>query len=489
MTTSNTTSAVEALIEKCRRAYRAAEMSAGIMRDSRRTGGWEGSERTADAFDRIADHAREAHTIAAQLASLDQGDGHASDCAPFAEGGIGSRLLNAATDYAEEYVYDDGESFADHTPTEFERFMLIDFVNGLFSNDQFSQLMTPLMAKVSAPLPAPAWSDRELNDAWHRALNLWKAQQLPEWEKDAVRCARAFLAALASLGASLNATPPATVEGDRFFIDHGMIHDRVTGKHVTTDEDSVFEDGINACCALLNSLSTPSAQGHVEPDRKATSRDIVGSLILALDYIASAIEYKVRGLSANANDRLEQARAKVLFAMNAARMLSPPAQGHGAGAGWPDLFDFITPAVIDAGAQRLVSFEDNSVWPDSWDSSQVAQARSLAERCIRSALGVIEHEMPKPERPDLERIAKSIAEMITEYVDGGIASNQNWRNGLDAIIERRLQQLFSAPDAAPVQTETVGREEIVSILRELKSGRWTMDQAADALLSPAAKDN
>jgi len=40
----------------------------------------------------------------------------------------------------------------------------------------------------------------------------------------------------------------------RFFIDHGMIHDRITGKHVTTDEDSVFQDGIKCCCDLLNSF-------------------------------------------------------------------------------------------------------------------------------------------------------------------------------------------------------------------------------------------
>ncbi|MHA4875494.1 hypothetical protein, partial [Enterococcus faecium] len=33
---------------------RIAEMSAEIMRDSRRTGGWEGSERVARQFDRIA---------------------------------------------------------------------------------------------------------------------------------------------------------------------------------------------------------------------------------------------------------------------------------------------------------------------------------------------------------------------------------------------------------------------------------------------------
>lgn len=45
----------------------------------------------------------------------------------------------------------------------------------------------------------------------------------------------------------------------RFFIDHGMLHDRVTGKHVTTNVDSPYEDGITACCALLNKLADESA--------------------------------------------------------------------------------------------------------------------------------------------------------------------------------------------------------------------------------------
>jgi hypothetical protein len=41
----------------------------------------------------------------------------------------------------------------------------------------------------------------------------------------------------------------------RFFIDHGMIHDRETGKHVTTEPDSAFCDGIKRCCELLNALA------------------------------------------------------------------------------------------------------------------------------------------------------------------------------------------------------------------------------------------
>jgi len=41
----------------------------------------------------------------------------------------------------------------------------------------------------------------------------------------------------------------------RFFIEHGMIHDRMTGKHVTTQPDTPFCDGIEKCCELLNALA------------------------------------------------------------------------------------------------------------------------------------------------------------------------------------------------------------------------------------------
>lgn len=45
---------VEALESVIRLEKRVCEMSANIMRDAKRTGGWEGAERTANAFDRIA---------------------------------------------------------------------------------------------------------------------------------------------------------------------------------------------------------------------------------------------------------------------------------------------------------------------------------------------------------------------------------------------------------------------------------------------------
>lgn len=41
----------------------------------------------------------------------------------------------------------------------------------------------------------------------------------------------------------------------RFFIEHGVIHDRKTGKHVVTDGRPPFEDGVEQVCELLNGLS------------------------------------------------------------------------------------------------------------------------------------------------------------------------------------------------------------------------------------------
>jgi len=55
-------------------------------------------------------------------------------------------------------------------------------------------------------------------------------------------------------------TVPAQSEASvkpRFFIDHGMIHDRMSGRHVTTnpDEDTWAGMTITETCALLNKLA------------------------------------------------------------------------------------------------------------------------------------------------------------------------------------------------------------------------------------------
>ena len=47
----------------------------------------------------------------------------------------------------------------------------------------------------------------------------------------------------------------------------------------------------------------------------------------------------------------------------------------------------VTPAMIEAAAQRLVSWPcDNLVWPDSWNALDVAASRNSAERALLSGL-------------------------------------------------------------------------------------------------------
>lgn len=65
------TEALEAVADALHRIMRVAEMSSGIMLDKRRTGGWPGARKTADAFDRIGLKAAEAKAAAKAALSTD----------------------------------------------------------------------------------------------------------------------------------------------------------------------------------------------------------------------------------------------------------------------------------------------------------------------------------------------------------------------------------------------------------------------------------
>jgi hypothetical protein len=54
----------------------------------------------------------------------------------------------------------------------------------------------------------------------------------------------------------------------RFYIDHSVIHDSVTGKHVKTDGEPPFEDSVEQVCALLNTLD----YGLSNADQKAQGK-------------------------------------------------------------------------------------------------------------------------------------------------------------------------------------------------------------------------
>lgn len=66
--------------------------------------------------------------------------------APFAEGGIGSVMCEAAHAYADDYVL--CREGPDHEPTEFERELLNDFFNGLISDEGFFGPVLALLAHV-----------------------------------------------------------------------------------------------------------------------------------------------------------------------------------------------------------------------------------------------------------------------------------------------------------------------------------------------------
>lgn len=56
----------------------------------------------------------------------------------------------------------------------------------------------------------------------------------------------------------------------RFYIDHGVIHDRVTSKHVVTNGEWPFEDTVEMVCALLNSLTGLEALREIDGEAPAS---------------------------------------------------------------------------------------------------------------------------------------------------------------------------------------------------------------------------
>jgi hypothetical protein len=62
---------------------------------------------------------------------------------------------------------------------------------------------------------------------------------------------------------------------ERFFIDHGVIHDGMTGKHVTLSEDGDPDKGLAICCNLMNDLAAPTrTQGAADDARPVAIQDL-----------------------------------------------------------------------------------------------------------------------------------------------------------------------------------------------------------------------
>jgi hypothetical protein len=71
--------------------------------------------------------------------------------APFADGGLGALMLREGYAYLADYVLGTDEG-PDHDPTEFERWMLEDFLNGLMGDDALFGPVRRVLLQASAAL-------------------------------------------------------------------------------------------------------------------------------------------------------------------------------------------------------------------------------------------------------------------------------------------------------------------------------------------------
>lgn len=71
-----------------------------------------------------------------------------------------------------------------------------------------------------------------------------------------------------------------------------------------------------------------------------------------------------------------------------------------------------TREMVEAGAQRLVSWEDGCKWPDSWSSLQVSASRNEAERVWRSmwlaAEAATATEIKSPSEAEIRKIEREV---------------------------------------------------------------------------------
>jgi hypothetical protein len=92
-----------------------------------------------------------------------------------------------------------------------------------------------------------------------------------------------------------------------------------------------------------------------------------------------------------------------------------------------------TRAMIEAGAQRLVSWEDGCTWPDSWSGLQVVAARNDAERTWRSMWLAA---APQPAKAPQPLTDEQIEQCISDW------STQGWghRRGELTLIARAIER-------------------------------------------------
>jgi hypothetical protein len=104
--------------------------------------------------------------------------------APFLPGGLGDLMFKAAHAYAEDYVMGSDEG-PDHEPTEFERWLIEDFYNGLLSDDRFFEPIRRVLLQASCA--------RELLAACQAMVRMYEGHS-PPGDLTAITSARAAIA-------------------------------------------------------------------------------------------------------------------------------------------------------------------------------------------------------------------------------------------------------------------------------------------------------
>lgn len=461
--------------------------------------------------------AREFATAAVSaLATLDQGDGHASDCAeevvpdgwaiaPWKVGRVSGESDDAYKARAEA-------TGATHGLSAWGE--LHEFSHRAWSLERASHATPGWVGVRRAPIPVPgaSWTDDELEPA-ARALfestfkeETW--EDCPGLHDDVFASLRAAIAKLPI--ASLNATPGAPSGGEevRAQIDPKRMAEVMSegdgvwrtcsGCHESEDgydvgfypHSDAFGCKLGGGCgecgglgaiwdetdyeALGRALSTPSAQGHVEPSREAHGDDFNGDTPRLIDCIRALVDMSDEGVLLPHG--LGGHARKLLLA--AANRLAPQAQGHGAvGAGWRPI-DKSTPR---DGTHILLSFGQDLVAEGWWedDDSDAYPWKFLDTGCAGSDFKAGElingnrdekygpsHWQPMPEpwsKPTPERVTYDDA-----FSDADAAPDQPEAAEMPGLRE----------DYARWQRGELGQLKTIDLINRLS-----------ALLSPSAKES
>jgi len=96
----------------------------------------------------------------------------------------------------------------------------------------------------------------------------------------------------------------------RFYLDHGMIHDRATGKHVTSNGEWPYEDTPEMVCELLNGVEARAEAAEAENTAlREAGRALVAALQDTVESLEQTLYWRGEGWECSEDELLGEARA------------------------------------------------------------------------------------------------------------------------------------------------------------------------------------